>query len=240
MGDTSEFDFAFFWVGNDVSLPELLLRSAREFFPETEIHHLTDGKTPEIDGTRCHRFALSSYLMLARCEAMAQFPLERPTAFLDADVLFIDKFELPALGERDVLAIKREKDLLMNHNWPEPYPEFAGRNIMSLMPWQFCFIYTRCAAFLRELPTRLKGKPDRFLRWYGDQIVLKEVFDTGTYNFLPARPVEFAHDIKTTRTRNEIKDLRKVHKTKIVLVKGPNVEKARVLGKTLDAMTYQA
>jgi len=65
---------AFFWVGDDISTPEYLVKSIRLTCGEgIKIIQLTDITTPAVPGvTSVMRNSLSEYIMVARLQAYSQ------------------------------------------------------------------------------------------------------------------------------------------------------------------------
>ena len=90
---------AFFWIGPDVTIPTLLVRSIRAAFgPHFNVHQLSDRETPIIEGVTTHKkLKLSPHIMVARLEAYAALSISEPTLFLDADMLVLRPFDLPPL-----------------------------------------------------------------------------------------------------------------------------------------------
>lgn len=172
---------AFFWVGQDVSLPTLLVRSARQVLGDgVHIAQLTDRTTPEVEGvTAVMRTKLSDRIMVARLEAYARSGVKSPTLFLDADMLILRPFTLPTLAEGEVGLTVREEDDEINWRYPMEFPEFQGRTLMQEMPYIYSFVYSSSELpFMRQL-TRLNKMPKRFQLWYGDQVTLKREVDEG-------------------------------------------------------------
>ena len=114
-------NFAFFWVGEDISIPRFLVQSIRSIYGEdATIFQLSDSTTPPISGvTEVLRKNLSKYLMLARLEAYALVETNNPTCFLDADSLLINKIELPPFANHEAMLVEREdKTNFINFNYP--------------------------------------------------------------------------------------------------------------------------
>ena len=68
---------AFFWIGNDVSIPNYLVQSIRLVGgPEIEVIQLTDFTTPTIpEVSRVSRHTLSESIMIARLQAYSYLEL---------------------------------------------------------------------------------------------------------------------------------------------------------------------
>ena len=75
---------AFFWVGENIEIPSVLVKSVRKVYTNDDIKitHLTNMKTPNIDGvTNTIRSELSKELMLARLEAYVNYTHNDNSAF---------------------------------------------------------------------------------------------------------------------------------------------------------------
>src|SRR4051812_2940831 len=98
-----------FWVGEDIEIPQMLVRSIRRAFGEQiEVVQLSDKVTPEIPGVSAYkRLKLSPRIMVARLEAYASLVVKEPTLYLDADMLILKPFELPALAAHEIGVTRR-------------------------------------------------------------------------------------------------------------------------------------
>ena len=88
----------FFWIGEKVEIPQILVNSIRLVMgDEINVVQLTNKSTNEVGGVNeVKRFNLSNQIMIARLEAYSQYvPLTENTFFCDADSIFINKLELP-------------------------------------------------------------------------------------------------------------------------------------------------
>jgi hypothetical protein len=150
-------------------------------------------------------------MMLSRLEACAKFSLTRPAVFLDADMLVIDRFELPALRDKDVILLKREQNAttLINPNYPEHYPEFEGKTLGEVMPFLASFIATSNNRFFSDLLQVALSMPARFHRWYGDQMALKRVAERKKYRIKEVPELVYSHPARSAISRDEIASARK-------------------------------
>jgi hypothetical protein len=201
---------AFFWIGQDISIPIMLVRSIRAAFGANfNVHQLSDRETPMVEGVTTHKkLKLSPYSMVARLEAYAALSIKEPTLFLDADMLVLRAFDLPPLADNEVgVTARGERDTyrIPERDWTK-YPEFAEKDSAQVMPYIFSFVYVRSTIlFLRQL-NALRKLPKRFQRWYGDQVTLKTELDA------PGRFTVRNFDIdiynRTVRSRWEFEELR--------------------------------
>ncbi len=218
---------AFFWIGNDNIIPTYLVKSINLVYKrKVKIFHLTNFITKKIPGTtKTIRLDLSKDMMIARIQAYKNFTYNKNlTFFCDADSLFIQKLNLFDL-KHDIYFVKRSDNFIMNHMWPEYYPEFVNRNSMDLMPYLFgAMAFRNGKTFFSELLSTCLNLPERFHRWYGDQyslmINLKKHRDR--LNFLPIEQY-----LKIVRKPVSSKDLKILHfaNVKLITFKGPNSKK---------------
>ena len=173
----------FFWVGRNTDIPTLLVRSIRQHLGlDMEIVQLSDRDTPRVDGVNTYRrMKLSSRIMVARLEAYASLTINKPTLFLDADMLVLRDFDLPSLNASEVGVTPRNDRAEINWRFPIDFPEFKGKYINDEMPYIYSFVYTSSEIlFVRQL-NRLRKLPRRFQEWYGDQVTLKHELESGRY-----------------------------------------------------------
>jgi alpha-N-acetylglucosamine transferase len=119
--------FAFFWVGEDTSIPTYLVKSIRHIYKDDAfIYQVTDLSTPHIDGVnKTLRKTLPKQMMLARLKAYGLINSNNPICFLDADSLIIDKIKLPEFNKFKAFLIERDDRLsVMNSQLSVAFPEF--------------------------------------------------------------------------------------------------------------------
>src|SRR5688572_22238296 len=103
----------FFWVGQDISIPTLLVSSVRHHFGDAlEVVQLSDRKTPRVAGATHHKaMNLSPSIMVARLEAYSSLSVSQPTLYLDCDMLVTRPFDLPELEDNEIgVTTRTEKD----------------------------------------------------------------------------------------------------------------------------------
>jgi hypothetical protein len=172
----------FFWVGEDVGLPSLLVASIRRHLPGTlEVVQLSNPQTPKVHGiTRHVALELSQSLMVARLEAYSSLAIAEPTLYLDSDMLVVRPFDLPALAPNEIgVTPRKERDdgLLQESGQQRLFPEFEGRTLREVMPYIYSFVYTRSEiVFARQLEL-LRTMSAPLQAWFGDQVTLKDVLE---------------------------------------------------------------
>ena len=165
-----------FWVNEEVSIPQLFVNSIRDLMSDNiDIIILTDKKTPDIKKVNnIFRNDLSEYIMLARLESYSNFKhsYER-VLFADADSLMISPIVFPK-NNKDIYLTLRKYDGIINHKFPENYPEFKNKKMSEMMPFLFGAIITfgDQSNLFQTLLDICEELPERFKKWYGDQVSL--------------------------------------------------------------------
>lgn len=200
----------FFWVGREVWMPSLMVRSVRRHFGDAlDVVQISDRATPPVPGVSHHRTAtLSPNIMVARLEAYSSLPVKEPTLYLDCDMLIARPFELPELEPNEIgLTVRTPGDERHIHeDTPEwgRYPEFRGKYLSEVMPYIYAFVYTRSEVlFVRQLVT-LRKMARRFHEWYGDQVSLKKEVDGKRFT---VRTFDGDKYNRTVATRAEYEEL---------------------------------
>ena len=225
MIDNLKLQFAFFWVGNDISIPLALVDSIRfTYGDEANIYQLSDKKTEPIKGVNeIIRDELPNEIMLARLKAYSLIKTQNTTLFLDADSLVIQKLKLPDFNKYRACLVKRDDQTsILNHNYPEYYPEFFNQKIIDIMPILFGLIVTPDGGKLfDELFKNALKLPDRFHRWYGDQMAMAQEWIKNKENYLLLKQEEYLFVTRTSLKKAQLEDLMK-NGVKIITFKGPH------------------
>ena len=225
MIDNLKLQFAFFWVGNDISIPSALVDSIRfTYGDEAYIYQLSDKKTEPIKGVNeIIRDELPNEIMLARLKAYSLIKTQNTTLFLDADSLIIQKLKLPDFNKYRACLVKRDDQTsILNHNYPEYYPEFFNQKIIDIMPILFGLIVTPDGGKLfDELFKNALKLPDRFHRWYGDQMAMAQEWIKNKENYLLLKQEEYLFVTRTSLNKAQLEDLIK-NGVKIITFKGPH------------------
>lgn len=225
MIDNLKLQFAFFWVGNDISIPSVLVDSIRfTYGDEAYIYQLSDKKTEPIKGVNeIIRDELPNEIMLARLKAYSLIKTQNTTLFLDADSLIIQKLKLPDFNKYRACLVKRDDQTsILNHNYPEYYPEFFNQKMVDIMPILFGLIITPDGGKLFDGLFKIALKlPDRFHRWYGDQMAMAQEWIKNKENYLLLKQEEYLFVTRTSLNKAQLEDLIK-NGVKIITFKGPH------------------
>ncbi len=224
MVNNLKLQFAFFWVGQDILIPQALVDSIRYVYGnEAYIYQLSDNKTASInDVNEVLRDKLPNEIMLARLRAYSLVVTQNTTLFLDADSLVIQKLKLPDFNKFIACLVKRDDQIsIINHNYPEYYPEFVNQKFIDIMPILFGLIVTpdggKLFNGLFEIALKL---PERFHRWYGDQMVIAEEYKKNKEKYLLLPQKEYLFITRNSFNRDDLADLIRIG-VKIITFKGP-------------------
>jgi len=179
-------DFAFFHVGEDFTLPKMLCESIRITNPNSNIIQLTDKRTPilselvtkflRVDGNKDN-------LMFLRSKAYQSYKIDKPTLFIDTDMLVIKEInENNIFKNNDLVLCEREFQKDLNDNTFKKYlinnnlHEYINQSLYEIFPILGCFIGARKTQLL-EIAHELYSKySDNKKKWNGDQFALKEIY----------------------------------------------------------------
>lgn len=203
-------NFAFFWIGEDITIPKYLVNSINNCYKnQVNIYMLTNNRTPHINGvTKTIRSLLPKEIMLARLKAYSKIKNADQVIFLDADSLVLGKIE-KINTDKSLILFRREKDgKILNHEYPEIYPEFENKTGDEMMPFLFGAIITNGINSYKKFLTLYdiaKQLPQRFHRWYGDQYALKIATEKTLIDFYEKDFNDYIHIIKNQEDFKEIK-----------------------------------
>jgi len=228
---------AFFWVGDNISTPEYLVKSIRlTSGEEIEVIQLTDPTTPAVPGvSSVIRSLLSAHIMVARLQAYSQLRLTDDfTFFCDADSIFINALRIES--SHDVLLSPRIETHKINPHYPEHYPEFEGKTTMEVMPFLFGAIAVRGENnIFNGLLRKCLKLPPRFHRWYGDQVALAKAVGAGNFKYGHLDSSIYLKIITNAPSIIELKQL-VGDAVQMVTFKGPSVNKVSNLAHTFEAL----
>ncbi len=204
-----------FWIGTDITIPSLLVRSIRMVFgAEFKIIQFSDKAAPKVESVTVRR-QLKPYqhIMVARPEAYSSLDLASPTFFLDAEMLVLCPFGLPTLAEHEVgVTIRGVLDTVgFSEEDCRIEPALIGKNTAQVMPNLYSFVYVQSTMLFARQLNALCKLPKRFHSWYGDQITLKTEMDAQK-RFM-GRPFAihiFNHTVSSTLEFEELRPCRKI------------------------------
>lgn len=174
-------DVCFLHIGEDLGLPAIMVASVRKVLGAVRIVQFTDGETPKVPGVNdvIRKSFEERLLMTFRLEHMADFD-HQEAIFLDTDIVVMHDIRCVFERDFDVALTRREGTIPFLS--PGAYAKyFPSGNVVDYMPYNSGVIFStandywaKCLEVCRNLPTDLQI-------WFGDQIAIKAVADSGDY-----------------------------------------------------------
>lgn len=171
--------FVFFHVGDDVSLPSMLVDSINWTNPGAEIVCCTDSNTPDIPKVtrRVEVAGDRGRLMTYRLDAFSKSRVEGAALYLDTDMLVLRPIDPSSLlGDHEIAMCLRSfgRDNPFNGNFRDlGLTEYDKKPFFEIYPFVACATITRSANLWTELYLSLMAMNPTFHIWYGDQEALK-------------------------------------------------------------------
>jgi hypothetical protein len=217
---------AFLHVGQDTTLPRILVRSIRQFNIDAHVTQCTDRTTPDVPGVDAveRLEADTSRLMTFRLRSFAVLQVREPTLFLDTDMVCADRIDAAAdVSDVDVSVCVREfnKDGLFNSRFMNmDFSEYEGRTLNEVYPYLACAVIAKNPEFWSLCLNNLIGLPDKFHRWFGDQEAMRNVIAAG------GRSVGALRESRYACPPNAIAD--PGHRPKFFHFKGPTLKQSMI------------
>jgi hypothetical protein len=196
----SRLSIAFLHVGADLALPSLMVASARAAMPGAEIVQMTDRDTAAVPGvdTVARRDWDGTKLMIFRLAHLAA--LDRAACvLLDTDVVVQRPLDHVFEQPFDVaLTIRHER-----------IKDLDGVNIVERMPYNTGVMFSRRPQFWAQALEHCRQLTDDLHDWYGDQVSVKHVADSGAFKVveLPCDPYNHTPRIE----QEDVRDCYVVH-----------------------------
>ena len=172
--------FVFFHVGDDVSAPQLLVKSIRKSNPGSTVIMCTDHNTPKISNVDetlvvgCD----ASRLMTSRVNAFKELKLQTPAVYLDTDILVTGRIpQLETMTATSVMLCRRSfmRDSAFNTGFRGyDYREHSGKTLDQVYPFLACFTVTGSWLFWSEIALILDKLDKKYAIWYGDQEAIRQ------------------------------------------------------------------
>ncbi len=171
--------FAFFHVGQDISGPQKMVKSILRYNPDAFIVMFTDDTTPDVMGIT-HRLESEvnrEELCYHRIKAYAERAFDKPTLYLDTDMLVQGKIDVEELlGGGDTAFCRRhfQRDMFFNiEQRGLKFPEYEGKTIDQVYPYVACAVVSRKNGLWKSLLNIYDSLDPKFRKWYGDQEAMR-------------------------------------------------------------------
>lgn len=176
----------FYWVGDKIKIPELLVKSARIIYKDKikiiQISDVLTGKISSVD--EIIRIKSTGNLMIDRLLGYSKIKtINNSSLFIDADTLCLKKVNFKEYFDGIYLA-KRTSNPMINHNFPQHYPEFENKYFDEVMPYLAGIVLIKnFKNFFLDCYELLVKEPLRLQQWYGDQFIIKKIYDKKPKDF---------------------------------------------------------
>ena len=227
---------AFFWRGEDTTIPEYFVQSIKiRNLKSFKIIQVSDTKTKKIEGVDLLIDKdLPKDLMSARLKAFSLIETQNTnTIFCDADSLLINNFNFLNFSPGYYL-MKREGNFIINHLFPEYYPEFKNKFVLDVMPFLFgAIIISKKENFFINLFKICNKLPPRFHRWYGDQLSLHIFYLDNKSKFSFFNQKKYMH-IVGRKDKDQNIDLHSLQKKGVVFLTFKGLESKKRIAEVLE------
>lgn len=166
-------------MGEDISQPEMLVKSILLVDQTARIIHCGDERTPHIDGVarRINCEGDRRCLMSFRLKAFADLGLAEPAIYVDTDMLCVTPINAAELTKNNPIrfcARQFNLDWGFNGNFAGlDFSEYDKLPMGEVFPYVACATATTNSEIWRQLHEILERLDSKFKFWYGDQEAIK-------------------------------------------------------------------
>lgn len=189
----------FLHVGDDVRLPEMMVKSVLNAMQCVEIVQLTDMVTPQIKGVNSViRKPYDGNLMTFRMMHLAELAGDWIT--LDTDIIVLkDLREVFNKGYDFDVALTRRYGKILDQD---------GMDIVAYMPYNTGVMFSRNRQFWKDAYKALLKMPESAHKWWGDQLSVRLAAESNRYSVLELNCDEYNY---SPNSENENKDVYVLH-----------------------------
>lgn len=171
--------YVFFFVGSDVSQPQMLVDSISMVDSDAEIVHCSDAETPTILGVT-RRVEVSGdrrKLMTYRLKAFSESAIDRPAIYVDTDMLCVRPIDAAQLS-RDCPVRFCSRQFAVNAAFNGrfgglDFMEYDQKPLGAVYPFVACATVAPSSTTWARLHALLLDLDPKFAVWYGDQEAMK-------------------------------------------------------------------
>lgn len=150
--------------GDSAEYARMMVASCKRF--GYEVWQLSDMVAPEIDGVdKLLREPMEGGRMLWRMKRLSE--IEPPFVMLDTDML-VTRDISGGFGEDVALSSRKQRTVVHDGE-------------MIPMPYNGGLLFISNAQFLKDCLREMQTMPDNWQDWYGDQIALRHIAQSGKY-----------------------------------------------------------
>lgn len=167
------------------TLAEIMVASAKRVMPDLEVVQLTNIGTPEIKGvdSSIRKKIIYPFLMQYRLSHFKDFPGD--AIFIDTDTVILRDLRPVFEKQFDVALTRRTGRIIVD-----------GKDIVPEQPFNTGVMFSRNPAFWSDVFDCCWKLNDDLKHWYGDQMSVKVVVDSGKFNILELPCFEYNYSPK--------------------------------------------
>ena len=168
---------------------DLFIKSIKRYHIDSTIIHCTDLFTEtfkDVDIIHRENFDLN-HLMFGRVKCFASFAINKPSIYLDPDMLVMKSIPLKLFEEKaDVFLLKRSFDL--SNKIPTTFreiefPNHKNKSLKDVYPFIACFVILKNQKFWLDCLDYFKKIDENYKNWFGDQEIFKRLVNENNYKF---------------------------------------------------------
>ncbi len=168
---------------------DLFIKSIKRYHIDSTIIHCTDLFTEtfkDVDIIHRENFDLN-HLMFGRVKCFASFAINKPSIYLDPDMLVMKTIPIKLFEEKaEVFLLKRSFDLsdIMPTTFRElEYPDHKNKSLENVYPFIGCFVVLKNQNFWIDCLKYYKRLDKNYKNWFGDQEIFKKLVEENKYKF---------------------------------------------------------
>ena len=169
----------FYWSGENIEIPSILVKSVLISNEGLKIIQVTDENTDTVEGVNeVVRIDKSDNIIMDRIKGWSLIETtNNKTLFIDADTIFLKKIDFKKFQKGNYL-YKRTTSQIFNSKYESVYPELANKETLGTMPFLGgIVIIINEDNFFKELKTLSQNLSPNLKKWFGDQILLKNIYE---------------------------------------------------------------
>ncbi len=185
--------FIFLHISNDnnrnLDLIQLFISSIFTIYKDARLVQVSDKKTPKLERIdEIFRYdGDPSNIIQFRNEAYANLKLIKPAIYLDSDMVLLKPFEKNDIifKKKDVL-LKRsfDTDKIFNEEYKNlNFSEYKNMSLGEAFPFIGCFVKSNSYLLWDEISKESLKLHNKYLKWYGDQVVLRNLYEKNNQNY---------------------------------------------------------
>lgn len=192
-------NFAFFHIGKNKELPNLLVESIKKTNPKSKIIQFSNNFSYYVDGI--DQFIYYDFsddqIMFSRVKSYAEYDFKEPTLFVDTDMIVNKKINANTIFKNyNHLFCKRSFDSLINYEYCEYHGliDAKGKSFKTIFPFLGCLIGAKNNKIFKKMLKEYNTYSNNLKKWNGDQLVLKKIFNKKNIGVLDEK--KYAYPVK--------------------------------------------